>query len=245
MTSTLRRPLKRPLTRTERTMPLRELTGATAVPVATVRANLMPPEVVGKRRIGWLRRRLGVALLALVVLVGAGYAFARQQTDVAHDDLAAAQDRSTALTHQVSGFDALLATQAKTTQLSDQLATVMATDLQWSRLLGQLNRIAPAGLTVTQVQGQLTDGTAATTAPTGTTMTAPGGAQVIGTLTISGTARDYRSVATYLDALAKVRGLALVDPGALATDQGRSTFTATASLTEKILGGRYTKSGGK
>lgn len=242
MTATLGRSPRSP-----RTMPLRDLTAATATPVATVRANLMPPDVVGKRRLTWLRRRLAFALVALLLLVGAGYGFARQQTSASQDELDAARQQTVQLQNRVSGFSAIVQTQAQIAQLRSQLASVMTSDVQWTTLLASIDSAAPAGLVVTQISGNLDDGTdsSAAGAGSGATTALPAGVTSAGKLDLTGTARDYRSVATYVDALGRIRGLIRVDPGSASAAGSEVSFAISVELSSQVFSGRYTPKAGK
>lgn len=251
MTSLLKRP-----ERSARSMPLRELTAASAVPVATVSANLMPPEVLAKRRLGWLKRRLAFGLVVILALVGVGYALARSETASSNDALATEQQRGADFGQRLRTFDDVVRIQGDTATLRQQLASVMATDLQWSPFLTSLGTAAPKGVSLTAVDVKIGTPTTAGGVPaTPAAGTAPGAVSV-GTLTLSGVAPDYRSVAGYVDSLGRVKGIVDVQPGNVAsggsttggpsggTAAGSTTFTITTSLTAAVFGGRFTKPGG-
>ena len=84
-------------------------------------------------------------------------------------------------------------------------------------MLATLRTNAPAGVTLTGVDGAVTTAPSRPPAPRAqrgprrrrVPVAQPAGLQQVGTLTLTGTARDERSVADYADSLAHVKGLAL------------------------------------
>lgn len=226
-------------------MPLRELTASTATPVATIATNLMPAEVIARRRLGWLKRRLGFALLAVLALVVLGYAITSQLTTTAQDDLATAQAQTSSLQRQVTGFADVTNVQNQISQIKLQLSGVMASDLPWTTLVNNIEKVAPKGLTVAAVAAQLdVDPAGGGQAPAPAPAPAAG-TPTVGSIDVSGTARDYRSVAAFADALARVRGFVDVDPGSLSGDGRGASYTLTLSFTKAVFGGRFSTPGGK
>jgi Tfp pilus assembly protein PilN len=206
-----------------------------------VHANLLPEEIIAARRLVHLKRRLGIGLAALVVLLALGFGYSWWQTNNAQDDLTAEQSRSLAMTGQIQQYAPLVEAQAKTSQLQGEIATAMTGDVQWSRLIATLNKSTSGTLAVTSIDGVMD--AASATVPTGGDSTNPlnnSGLQVVGSLTITGKTPDYKSVAAFVETLSKVRGLAVVDPGSVSSDSGGYTFTVTLSLTTDALGGRFT-----
>ncbi|GAB2482245.1 PilN domain-containing protein [Jatrophihabitans fulvus] len=228
--------------RGDRTVPLETVAGPAPAPVATVSANLLPPSLVARRRLGWLKRRLAFVVSLVLVLTALAYVWAQQQTSQSDDALAAEQQRTQQLTKQIGGYDDIVRMQGRTAALRTQLGAVMTGDLPWSTVLARLVAVAPTGLVVNQVDGEVVDPTGAGAPPAAGSYN-PGGQQIVATIGLSGTAPDYRAVSRFLDALQKVAGVAQVDPGSV-TAQGRHTdYTLTVSLTKAVLGGRF--SGGK
>lgn len=211
----------------------------------SLRANLLPDEIVAARRVDVVRRRVLLGLVALVALLVLGYAGSWWQTHTAESDLAAAQGEATSLQNQANAFGPLVTAQSRTSSIRSQLQQVMAGDLPWKSMLTSLRASAPAGVTLTGIDGTVTAGTAATTGTAGASGTAgtqplPAGVTPAGTLTLNGTARDQRSVADYADSLAHVKGLAL--PFVTNVTQGQKgsvTFGMTVVITSDALGGRF------
>lgn len=74
------------------------------------------------------------------------------------------------------------------------------------------------------------------------------GVTPVGTLAITGTAREKRAIAAFVDKLGSMRGLATPYLASVSTDaSGVLTFTVDVVVTTDALGGRFaaTTSGGK
>jgi Tfp pilus assembly protein PilN len=212
---------------------------AIPLPLATVFADLLPDEVRASRRLRYIKRRLVFATIALVLLVGLGDALTREQTGSARGDLASANSQITTYNAQLGKFTPVLNTQSETRAIRTQLSGAMTNDVSWTALLDTLRRTAPSGLQVTSVAGQIDDPSSAGGAPdtvTGLTTTTDA---VVGSLTVSGSAPNYRSVAGYVVALAGTKGFTGVNPATVTSAGHRLTFTVTLSLTSGILTARY------
>jgi Tfp pilus assembly protein PilN len=211
----------------------------------TVFADLMPDEVLAGRRGRAMKRRVLIGLVAVVLLLAAGYAFSWVQTHNAGTDLSAAQGRAAALTRRQAEFTPLVKAQADSAQIQQTLATLMAGDLQWSKLLESIRSTTGSGVGVTSIDGNVT-ALGSTGSNTGPAATAGGisvlnqtGEVPIGSLTITGTASDKNAVAAFVDRLGRVRGLAAAFPASVTTATGKVTFSVNVVLTSKALGGRY------
>jgi Tfp pilus assembly protein PilN len=220
---------------------------ATSTRFVSVRANLMPEEIIAKRRLGGLKRRIGFCLAGLLALLIAWYGLAVFQTSQAKSNLTSAQRQTVTLQQRQDDFGPLVTAQAQSAAIKAQLVKLMAGDLQWRDMLATLRKSATAGVTVTAVTGTMTVGAA----PKGTTTKGGGlgvlnqtGKQAVGTLTITGSAPDKNAVAAYIDTLAKVTGLAAPFPANVTAEGGKVTFTASVIITSDALGGRYVTTGG-
>ena len=171
---------------------------ATAARWATVRANLLPAEVVAKRRLRTLKRRLVFGLVGLLVLLAAWYVYAVFQTSSARSDLSAAQKQHVTLAHQQLQYQPVVIAQSQSAAIRSELARVMANDLQWKDLLGTLQSVAPHGLTLNTITGSVgggsSSGSALPSAGSGAlAMLLPAGQTAVGTLNLTGSAPDKDS----------------------------------------------------
>lgn len=219
-----------------------EASGQSRQRVVRISANLMPGEVIGKRRGRTMQRRVLLGLALLLVLLIAGYGFTWLQTHNANDELAAAQQKAVALAAQQQQFAPLVDAQREAAQIQQTLGQLMAGDLQWSKLLDEIRSKAVDGVSVAGVTGTVTTNNAAA-APgvsDGLGVLNQTGEAQVGTVTITGTAPSKNTVAQFVDRLGTVRGLAAAFPASVTSDTGKLTFSVNVLLTSKALGGRFT-----
>jgi Tfp pilus assembly protein PilN len=203
--------------------------------IPAVEANLLPVEIVEERR-GRRARRIALgALVVVAVLTTAWYGQTRFETSVAQDSLRLAEDDTQRVVRQQREFADLVATRAETQAMESQLSGLLADDLQWSRLLFSIRLQAPSGVRATSVVGALTDDAAAAAASP-----PPGADAAIGKLTVSGTGRSRAAVATYVDRLGRIAGLANPLLNSATETEGQIQFSVQLDITKAALGGRHT-----
>jgi hypothetical protein len=213
--------------------------------VPAITANLLPNEVVEARHTRWAKGVVLAGLIGITVVLVAWYGVALHQTSNARGEVSSAQRRITDLGRQQNQYSGLISAQKESTAIRSQLSTLLADDLPWSNVLASVRAGAPSGLSVVGITGSLTTNAAAA-ATGGTATKATGGTPAgraptatIGLLTITGTGANKTVVAGYIDALAKVTGLAnpvLTD----ATQDDRGVqFSVQIDITGAALGGRY------
>ena len=210
----------------------------------SVFASLLPDEIVDARR-GRKVRRVIVAALVVLVLIIAGLTFmAKRQTASAQSSLNTVQDKGTTLLHQQAKYTPVVTAQAKSSAIEKQLTTLMSGDVDWTKLMAAINAAAPAGISITNLTGNVSTSTAAAGASAGAGALTTA-SESIGTMTLAGTSTDQNGVASYLDALAKVPGIAVPYPaGVTAVDGGSFSFSASLIITVAAKGGRYSQATG-
>jgi Tfp pilus assembly protein PilN len=213
--------------------PIAPVTPSTGVRFVPVRASLMPEEVLSSRQLVVVRKRVLAALIVVAVLLIGSYGLSWWQTRSANNDLATAQHQGMQLQSQQTQFGPLVQAQAQITSIQTQLQSLMSRDLQWKALLVAVRATEPNGVGVSAITGSL-DGATTSGVPL------PGSAAGVGTLTLTGTAPDKRTVAAYADQLAKVKGLTAPLISSVQASTRPVTFTISAALTSDAFGGRYT-----
>jgi hypothetical protein len=207
-----------------------------------IHANLMPEEVLAGRRLHALKRKLALGLVSLVALLLAGYGLSWVQTESSQSDLHNEQGRAGTLAKTMQTYQPLMAAQAKATGIVSTLSTIMAGDLQWQGLIGSLAKVAPSGTQLTAFSASV--GPATTT--TGIGVLNQTGEAAVGQLTLTGTATDKNAVAAFVDKLTTVPGIASPFVTSVTGAKGSLTFSISALITSKALGGRFTATtGGK
>ena len=222
---------------------------------ATIRANLLPDEVIASRRLAELKRRIGIGLAALLVLLLVGYGYSWWQTSSAQGDLASARHGTTALQQKQNSYLPLVTAQTQSAAIQTALRKLMVGDLSWTDMLGVLAKEgAKNGIVIADISGTLTAGAVSgSTQPgsAGFSVLNQTGKQSVGTMSIVGTAPDKSAVAAFVDNLSKVPGLAAPFPASVTSvnDNGVGSvlYTLSVIITSDALGGRYAQptTGGK
>jgi Tfp pilus assembly protein PilN len=211
----------------------------------SVRANLLPEEVIHGRQALVMRKRVFVALGALAAVIVAVYGLSWWQTSAARSDLQDMQHRNAALMNQQNEFRPVVEAQSGAAAIQSQLHGLMAGDLSWNTLLSRVAAVAPAGISISEVDGQVTAATAGAPnsggggAAAGAGSLNQSGKAAVGTVTFIGAARDKNSVAAFADRLARVPGLTAPLISSVVTAQHEINFSIDVVITSDALGGRY------
>ncbi|WP_433375240.1 PilN domain-containing protein [Actinoplanes sp. CA-142083] len=200
--------------------------------VLPIRANLLPPEIMAGRNARRTRVVLAGAVAVVAVLLGGWYWHADKQRDLVNDDLASVTGQVDVIRKETRSQKYTKVTDAIETrdQIAADLKSALAKDLPWQTLLDSLRSTAAAkGVTLSTLSGALdADNSGATSTDT------------VGTLTITGDAKDKPTIAGFVDAVAKVNGMTDVYLTSATQKDGTSwTYTLTASIKTTFLCGRY------
>ncbi len=209
----------------------------------SVRANLLPREVIAARHTEALRRKVIAALVVLVLILAGGYGLSWWQTRSARADLADLTARSRVLQQQQSQFTPLVQAQAGTNTIRLKLQTVMQGDLPWWSVLSNLRVKAPAGVSLVSVTGALSSGVGTSGTSSAATALNQSAMPAVGTLVLTGSAPTKTTVAAFADQLSNTNGISAVMITNVAAAQHGFTFTINAALTSAALGGRYSTTG--
>ncbi|GGM41647.1 PilN domain-containing protein [Dactylosporangium sucinum] len=198
--------------------------------ILPIAADLLPTEISATRHVRRVRRLVVIGVAAVVALVVGWYVMAAGDVRQAQDGLADAQLALRKVNSQQNDYKEQRDVRRRADEISAQLRAVMAQDLSWSALLTSLQSAAPKGVRLTGVTGSLD-----ADAPAG----AGASPDRIGLITLTGVAPSKAVIATYVDTLGAVGGIA--DPfltDANQDDEG-VTFTIRMDITKAALGGRF------
>jgi hypothetical protein len=212
--------------------PESEEMAAPRVKMLTIAADLLPPEIIGARRTGRVKRIVLATLGAFVALMVAWYGSAYVRTETARTDLQRAEDEVSQLTRDQRKYDEVNLLKKQSEVINGQLAKLLAGDLQWAALIASIESAAPSGVTLTGVTGAIVDPAAA--------RAGKATAGIAGAMTLNGEALGKPAVAAYVDALAKVPGLANPFLGSVTEEEGALKFTVRVEITNDALDGRFT-----
>jgi Tfp pilus assembly protein PilN len=218
-----------------------------------IRANLLPSEITSRRTARRMRAYVIAGVVLAIVGLGGWSADAYHDHSLAEDDLTAVNNQIAQVNSTMNNKEHAQVTKAINDNkvISDELKTLMASDLRWSTLIDNLRSTASASsVTMSRITTALAQKTAASGATTATTSSS----QPVATLTLEGAAKDKSTIAGYIKKLAVVPGVgnpyltSATQVEATATTPGRYTFTISADVMPTALCGRFTtacKTGGK
>ncbi len=204
------------------------------------RVHLLPPQVLLDRKGRVVRRRLGVGILAVLVLVAIGFGVASLTLVNSQANLLTAQNQTSSILQQQAKYGDVLKVKADASaiQASQKLAT--AQEILWAPFYESFEDTLPAGATVTSLSASLDD-------PFGTTPVSPttttGPLEGVHIATINGTVTmPQASIAGWLNVLPKLKGFVDVTPNNVAASSGGNyTVTITMHIDKDVLADRFTK----
>jgi hypothetical protein len=135
--------------------------------------------------------------------------------------------------------------QTESTGITNTLAQLMSGDLQWPALIAHLRSVAPSGTSLTSITGSVTSGTTTNASANGATgitglqILNQTGQLAVGSLTITGTAKDKNAVAAFADKLLTIPGMAAPLVTSVSGAKGTITFSINTLITSDALGGRF------
>jgi len=214
--------------------------------IPNISADLLPAEIGEKRQHRRTRRR-AIVLLTLAALAAIGayvlLVIANAAANVQLNDL---HDQVNAVRKDQAKYAELTNTQARTTSIDQQLKQLMGSDAQVSSLMTRLRGAAPGTISLDTVTVTLTPAVAGQPAQSAARIPDNSGRKLIGTITIGGTGRSNNDVTTFVSGLSGVTGIANPTLDSVTRDDSRkATFAAHMDITDAVLGGRFSKTGGQ
>jgi type IV pilus assembly protein PilM len=195
------------------------------------------------------------AVAAGVVLLGGVSFLAHQSVSSAKSQRASVTNQVTEANSELVRLQPVLNRENQITQIQSNLQTLLATDVSWKTMLTRITNNLPAGITLTAFTGNVappapvlseapapaadstgtaTGSSSSSDSTTTTTAPPPPAPTITGAITIAGTAKDYPTLAAWIDSMNKVPEIGNVYvTSAQKSTQGAGgvggvTFTATA-----------------
>jgi len=238
-----------------------ELTRVEWAPVP--RVNLLPPEILAARRFRRLQRQLAGIVLSVLLLGAAAGAWAQSGVLAARSDLAQVQAQTQGLMQQRARYAEVPKALAELDAARAAREGALRSDVLWYQFLGDLAVNTPAGTELTTVSVVMSPPAAS---GTGASTSASAGTATTGTLTrlgevkVTGRALRFRDVATWLETVTQVHGLAGSNLQSVARDESSSaagssaatststsadvSYTGSAIVTSAGLSHRYDRKAG-
>ena len=207
-------------------------------------ADLLPDDIVQARRARQVRRAVLAVLAAFTVGLIAWGGLVIYQTSHARGDLAEVQEDADLVRAKQNDYSEVVTVRGQSAQITAKLTALLARDLQYGGLLSAVRQLAPHGIQLTNINGTLPDGAKAATTGTAVELPNTTGERRVGTLTVGGIGASKALIASYVDSLARLAGLGNPVVTAVNLTEGSLRFVVQLDITESMLGGRYTTTGG-
>jgi Tfp pilus assembly protein PilN len=210
------------------------------------RANLMPDIVAAEARAHRAKLVLVGASVASVAVVGGLYLMAAGAVSESQDRLDAAQSTTARLATEQAKYSDVPKVEAQVAAAAATQYVALGGEVRWSFLLNNLALTLPAGTSLVNFNGSVTEeppNPADASATDGQQIVSALGNPGIGTITYQGEAAGYAQVANFLDSQAKQK--TLLDPfvnsvtAPTEATQKAWTFTSTTTVTAAALSHRY------
>ena len=199
------------------------------------RVSLLPSEVNDFHRERAVRRRLGGAIVAVLLLVAVGIAGAYYLQTDAQAKLAASQAMTVDLAAQEAQFSELRTVKTGTALIEAGQMVGASTEIDWKAYLENLQKTLPSGVAITGV----TIDSASPFADYAQSDVPLEGSRVA-TLVFTATSSTIPSVPDFLDGLATLPGFADAVPGSLLTqDDGTYLVNITMHINSDAFTHRF------
>ncbi|GAB2872183.1 PilN domain-containing protein [Nocardioides pacificus] len=207
--------------------------------------NLLSPWSFEQMATRALRRRFVLGALALVMLMGAGWAGQHLRVSQAQQQLEVAQAETSRLTGKTQELVSVRTFVAGVEQQKMTVKETMAGEVYFSEVLDGLAQSTPSAAILTSVAVTLAPPAAATPEGAAAVSPCPGPdpfntLEVVGCVTLSGTAPDRADVGDFVIALGESR--LFVEPFISTTTTGDATdvsFSGSVGLSPKVYSRRY------
>jgi hypothetical protein len=206
-------------------------------------ANLIPPELLQARRVRALQKLVGLLLVLLVIIGGAGYGYALYHSHQASQELSVEQNRTSQLLADQNRYRGVTEIQGNVEQVRGQLAKLMGMDVDTSALIGSLIKQLPSGTSVTQLALTIAEPTPTAANNIGASALDTSSQAHIGTITVSGQAHQVSDVALFLNRLNALPGLVSPYPSTSSVNDTGVQFTIQLSINDSLLTHRFALSG--
>jgi hypothetical protein len=191
-----------------------------------ISADLTPPELVNSRELKLLRKWL------------ACYAAAKRKNSAQSASLSQLQAQTRVLQAQKPQYAAVIQIQGAMTQVQDEIATLMAGDVDLVALMGSLRSSLPSTMTIASESVTISLAAVAS-APGATSGLDTSGLARIGTVTLSGGGATLDDISAYVDKLKVLPGVVDVVPTSNAADASGVRYTLSLGLTSALISHRF------
>ncbi|MFN8127720.1 MAG: PilN domain-containing protein [Candidatus Nanopelagicales bacterium] len=199
--------------------------------------SLIPPIVRRRRAVATARRRTGLALLIVLMVLGVFYGLAQMQLSTAQNNLAVAQAELRDAEQARAQYKDVPAVYSAVRAARSELALAMGNEVQVARLVTDLSAIVPPHVSLQSmslVTGESEDAQVSSTSVSQEDLP-------IATVTFAGEAVSFNDVSAWIAALRAQPDYqnVILTEVSRDTTTGTYTFTSSAELTDQTLSGRF------
>lgn len=207
------------------------------------RVHLIPPAVLERKKGKDLRRRLGIGVVGVIVLVAAGLGLATVSSAGSQNSLLTAQQTTTSILQQQAKYGVVTKVKADAAAIksSQQLAT--SQEILWAPFYDKFAATLPSGATITNLTANLAGtGTNGAPAPAATAAPDPSTTPVA---TITGTISMKQAyISQWLNTLQTLTGFIDVTPTSVTGSGSDYAVSITMHINSDALANRFTKDAG-
>lgn len=201
------------------------------------RADLLPPEIRNERAERRIRRRLGLGVTGVLVIVLAGTGAATALAMQAESSLSAERARTDELLAEQGRFAKVRAVQDQVQLMKAAQRVGASTEIDWKWYLQEVQVTLPSGVTIDTVTVDAASPFEVYTQPT-----APLQGARVATVGFTATSEVLPDLPVWLTALAKLPGYADALPGSVSLDEESGTYSVTITMhvNDAAFAQRYT-----
>jgi hypothetical protein len=252
MTSTVKAPSKKKAVknapRKRSTMPdgpdtVAVVKGSAAIDGLTLggepRVHLLPPQVVARKKARAIRRRLGLGIVGMILIVGIAGGLAEVASVSAQSALITAQSETTNILQQQAKYGDVLKVKADSLAIQSSQSLSTAQEISWQPFIVSFQKTLPVGASIASINAGVDAALAG--APVATV---PLQGPHIATITASLTMKQSE-ISGWLDSLPSIKGFVDVTPDSITSANGSYTVAITMHLNQDALANRFTKVAGQ
>jgi hypothetical protein len=204
------------------------------------RVHLLPPQVLARKKGRALRRKLGVGLVGVIILVAVGVGLASLSLASSQSALLTAQQESSSILQQQAKYGDVLKVKADAATIQSGQKQATSQEILWQPFISSFEALMPADASVTTMNASI-DSPFAVAPPITDPLQGPRVATVTATL-----AMNQSDISGWLTTLTSLKGFVDVTPNSvvLIPNGGNYAVSITLHLSKDALANRFTKNAG-
>ena len=201
------------------------------------RVHLLPPDVIARKNLKVVKRRLWMAVIAVVAIAAVAYGAVVFSLSAAQAQLQSADSAAALLTVQQAKYGEVSKVKADIAGIQGAQKSSTAQEILWAPYIGQIQASLPAGAFIESMNGGID-----TVAVGGTaTPAVPLEADHIATLTLT-VNMPQADIAGWIGGLTSIKGFVDAVPGSVAIDpKGNYAVGVTILMDKSSLSNRFAK----